>query len=55
MNGVVIVISLPIFPSSNLPIFFFDIAQKTGKNAGILLKKQAKIHIPRTFREISIL
>lgn len=55
MNGVVIVISLPTLRPSSLPISFFFVAQKTGKNAGILLKKQAKIHTSRTFRGISIL
>ena len=55
MKGVVLVISLPTFPSSILPIFFFHIAQKTGKKAGPLLKKQAKIRVPWTFRRVSVL
>lgn len=55
MNGVVLVIPLPTFLSSSLPIFFFHIAQKTGKKAGPLLKKQAKIRVPWTFPEVSVL
>lgn len=55
MNGVVIVISLRTLRSSSLPTFFFHIAQKTGKNAGSLLKKQAKISILRAFWKVSLL